>query len=705
MHTIKTYYIFSIFLFLYSCSSISVPELQILDTGKTDDKDVNIFEESELPEDNVDNETEDYLSDGFPVEDVDETDISFDSDQIEISSCIEGKPCDDLDPCTFQDKCSGNICSGTLYACDDKRECTDDSCDGNGACIFVLMDEYCLVNGLCLEDGDEDSYNTCNYCNSKISQFSFSVKNDTDPCNDGNPCTVSGTCQNGLCIEKDADCNDNNFCTDDFCDEIKGCVNDPKSVKCDDGNECTSEDFCENGICKGYPIDCDDGNPCTEDICFSDTGCEYMSFLKDGEDCDDDSICSSDSICEGGKCISTGTVLNCNDGNICTEDGCDAYSGCYHDFAVNPCCSDGVSVCDDGNVCTDDGCNPSDFECIYSDNTASCSDSDACTENDTCGKGECKGSPVDCNDQNECTSEVCDKKAGCIYTPLDQTPCDDGLECTADDHCENGKCVADSSQCVCKPFFYSTVNKVNSLQVGKNGKEGEGLNIDNDLNTCSPQGDCEKGIDNNLGPTGALGNDSINKSLEKGDLTVLFEHRGIKFDGSSYTMAIYTGKLDPANSTCNFQTSNCAYLIENKAMDKDCNPMVSFDNTKIAGNKLTAGGKQYFFPFQLSLPGGITIEVNLYNATINASVTISGNTVTEMTGIIGGAVPKQQLLDGINAIPDSQISPPFTKESLLQLIDGMIVNDIEIDGTEPKDAASIGLKFSAIQGTITGVKK
>jgi hypothetical protein len=76
-----------------------------------------------------------------------------------------------------------------------------------------------------------------------------------------------------------------------------------------------------------------------------------------------------------------------------------------------------------------------------------------------------------------------------------------------------------------------------------------------------------------------------------------------------------------------------------------------------------------------------------------------------MTGIIGGAVPKQQLLDGINAIPDSQISPPFTKESLLQLIDGMIVNDIEIDGTEPKDAASIGLKFSAIQGTITGVKK
>ena len=62
-----------------------------------------------------------------------------------------------------------------------------------------------------------------------------------------------------------------------------------------------------------------------------------------------------------------------------------------------PCTTDlcfGVS-CNDGNACTDDTCNPSNGQCIFTnDNTNTCSDGNACTTGDACGGGACSGTPV-----------------------------------------------------------------------------------------------------------------------------------------------------------------------------------------------------------------------------------------------------------------------------------------------------------------------
>jgi hypothetical protein len=60
-------------------------------------------------------------------------------------------------------------------------------------------------------------------------------------------------------------------------------------------------------------------------------------------------------------------------------------------------CAGGPSVCDDGNVCTIDGCSPG-TGCTHTpapDGT-SCNDGNACTVNDACSNGTCTGAPGPC---------------------------------------------------------------------------------------------------------------------------------------------------------------------------------------------------------------------------------------------------------------------------------------------------------------------
>lgn len=46
----------------------------------------------------------------------------------------------------------------------------------------------------------------------------------------------------------------------------------------DDGNACTTGETCSGGICiGGAPLDCDDGNVCTDDSCHPAMGCEHTS--------------------------------------------------------------------------------------------------------------------------------------------------------------------------------------------------------------------------------------------------------------------------------------------------------------------------------------------------------------------------------------------------------------------------------------------
>ena len=152
----------------------------------------------------------------------------------------------------------------------------------------------------------------------------------------------------------------------------------------------------------GEPINCDDGNPCTVDSCDATGGCRNEEIT-----CDDGNECTRD-FCSGltGACLSSprsGTLCDDNDGSACTRGVCD-----------NGACSQVPVLCDDQNACTRDSCDPTDG---------------------------CQRQFI-CDDGNDCTVDACTGAAtGCANQPVVGMGCDDRNACTTGD-----VCVADPAQ-------------------------------------------------------------------------------------------------------------------------------------------------------------------------------------------------------------------------------------------------------------------
>ena len=261
-----------------------------------------------------------------------------------------------------------------------------------------------------------------------------------------------------------SDCDDGDPCTTDACGEGL-CSHAANTAPCDDGNACTAGDVCAGGACQGGAAKvCDDGNPCTVGTCAPATGA--CSAVPTAAKCDDGSACTTNDHCDAGACV--GSASACDDGNPCTDDTCaPADGGCAHQANVKPCsdanactkddvcvdkaCWGQPTVCDDGNPCTNDGCDPAKG-CTSSPNTALCDDGSACTKGDVCGNGGCAGQALDaqvaCEDNNPCTTEGCDPTTGCSHT-VKVGACSDGNPCTVGDTCVDSKCIGGDNSCGC----------------------------------------------------------------------------------------------------------------------------------------------------------------------------------------------------------------------------------------------------------------
>jgi len=268
-------------------------------------------------------------------------------------------------------------------------------------------------------------------------------------CDDHDPKNFPGNLED--CIDgRDNNCNQLIDCRDPVC----------TGRPCDDGNICTRPDVCTtSGVCAGQPVDCNDNNPCTLDRCNPNTGlCEHVPV-----NCDDQNPCTADScVPTSGQCKHDPIV--CDDNNPCTQDSCDPTTGqCRFTPIVGATCSDGDPctqgdicvqtptgvicrgtpvTCDDNNPCTKDSCDPTSGLCRLDPQPgAPCDDGDLCTQPDVCvpnaaGGITCQGTPVDCDDGNQCTRDFCDPATGlCRHDPLVGVACDDGNACTQDDHC------------------------------------------------------------------------------------------------------------------------------------------------------------------------------------------------------------------------------------------------------------------------------
>ena len=214
-------------------------------------------------------------------------------------------------------------------------------------------------------------------------------------------------------------------------------------------------DWLYDDPCEG--VDCNDGNPCTHDRC---EGSECVAAhcvhprVENGTGC---SLRGASGVCINGVCDLCAGVVCEDDGNECIDDVCETYTGtcgvpadngtvceykgilpgfCASGFCAKSLCEDGT--CDDGNECTDDMCDPLARRCSYIpvEDGTTC---DLAGFRGVCLSGVCQPEceiAEDCDDQNDCTQDLC-VDGMCELVPVtDGTPCRDGTGA-----CQAGSCV------------------------------------------------------------------------------------------------------------------------------------------------------------------------------------------------------------------------------------------------------------------------
>jgi len=274
--------------------------------------------------------------------------------------------------------------AGSGFCIPGANKCVGDDvwvCDSTGF-AFVLY-QTCVGGTVCVEGGECAAPGDARW-EVEVSEDTGRIEPACTPAECaaqlGNPAQcLAWTCKEGECLVGDVN----------------------NGTPCDDGNACTSKDACQQGKCAGAAVDALDECQTAEDCLAS-------------EEWD---LCSGEPLCVQSGCdklcvVAPGSAVSCPPAeNACMEALCNASSGECQQQPLPP-----------------------GTKCLGLD--VPCYTGWFCDEN-----ANCVGEPVDCDDEEECTTDVCDPATGvCLRFPVaDGTPCDDGLPAT-DAVCKESKC-------------------------------------------------------------------------------------------------------------------------------------------------------------------------------------------------------------------------------------------------------------------------
>ncbi|KAN0045340.1 hypothetical protein ACTA71_005717 [Dictyostelium dimigraforme] len=359
---------------------------------------------------------------------------------------------------------SGTECNKTITQCDDKNHCTDDGCSQvDGSCYHTPLKN-------CIDCANEGCFTT-DICKPKKCGADGNCYEDPINCDDGNGCTIDschsseGTCSNKL-IENCVSCNRSFYCvTTDFC-EPQICSSsslNPTCIKnnsiCDDGNYCTTDSCSGNGVCSFSSPDplC---RSCKSTSCTTTDLCKVQICSADGSTCETDPIglCDDKDPCTNDECdkgICTHLPINdcmaCNETFACiTTEFCDQLV-CSGDKTE---CIKTKRNCDDQNNCTRDFCNKQMGKCLHAEigdcflcGTVTCYDLDPCYPA-YCDRNTstCANYTLKCDDRDPCTKDVCISGSGCGFIEIDGcTKCSDSFACFNNDLCKTVECPSNGS--------------------------------------------------------------------------------------------------------------------------------------------------------------------------------------------------------------------------------------------------------------------
>ncbi|MEO8604726.1 MAG: hypothetical protein ABI629_19310 [bacterium] len=193
---------------------------------------------------------------------------------------------------------SGSACSS------DGNACTDDRCNGAGACAHPPNQLPCS-DGLFCNGADTCSGGSC-------------------ALHAGDPCAAGGEC-NRACNETADTCaapagtscsSDGNVCTDDRCNGSGACAHPVNTAPCDDGLFCNGADVCAGGSCATHAGDpCAAGPECNRSCGEAARSCAAPAGTACGSDAN---LCIDDRCDGGGSCGHAANSAACDDGDPCT---------------------------------------------------------------------------------------------------------------------------------------------------------------------------------------------------------------------------------------------------------------------------------------------------------------------------------------------------------------------------------------------------
>jgi len=474
------------------------------------------------------------LSDPYPCPDPDACHTyscqNIDGQPVCVATILVNNVCNDLNECTYDDKCNifGN-CDGTPIECPPPNQCeVSVDCTG-GVCVPVYKDlgTPCDNGDLCFEnicDGAGSCVNgdpivTCQpigdcygpgTCIDFTGTCTTPLLSDGTPCPFTSPCVLSAQCQQGSCNAVDiVQCTSSNFCeTNCACNDTLGqCVCDPvpNNTPCTSGDACASLSVCIDRVCTNTDfIDCSSTNPCVDTSCDSQTGC-VESFNQNP--CNNTNKCFENYQCTNGDCPTTsGTPVDCDDGNSCTHDECYAQIGCVHSAIVDcyTCSINGTGYTGASECpvlpCKKAYCG-SDNTCYYVNddtNIVGCQDNIFCNGQEGCSNGQCIHTSLpSCEDNNGCTIDFCDLISdACMNIPAVGQQCGLPDMCVYEAQCgEVGTCDPVTTV-ECTP----PTDECQYL-IGCDSSTGQCLYVDAPdgmscvpINTCAASGSCLRGI-------------------------------------------------------------------------------------------------------------------------------------------------------------------------------------------------------------------
>lgn len=405
-------------------------------------------------------------------------------------STPNGTPCNDGNACTQVDTCQSGVCTGaspvvctasdschtagtcntTTGLCSNPNATNGTTCSDGNACTLNDKCQAGVCGGTALSCPSPTACHTAGTCNPSTGVCSTPNSADGTPCNDGNACTQSDTCQSGVCVGSNpVVCTASDQChAAGTCNTSTGACTNPNAAAgtvCNDGNACTTNDKCQSGVCNGTAVVCATPTSCqTAGTCNPATGVCTNPPVANGTACNDGNACTLTDTCQSGVCTGSNPV-------VCTASG---------QCKVPGVCNTGTGVCSIGAA----------------PNGTACNDGNACTQTDTCQSGNCTGSnPVVCTPLTQCHSAgTCSAATGLCTTPFAPTgtACNDGDACTQPDTCSAGVCKG-STACNDGNSCTTFDSCIGGLCVGQNPGPANGTACD-DKNACTSADTCKAGV-------------------------------------------------------------------------------------------------------------------------------------------------------------------------------------------------------------------